>query len=73
MTIGIIGRKAGMTRVFTEDGASIPVTVIEAGPNKVTQVKTADNDGYSALQVTFGHKRSSLVNKPMAALRQGRQ
>ena len=66
MTIGIIGRKAGMTRVFTEDGASIPVTVIEAGPNKVTQVKTADNDGYSALQVTFGHKRSSLVNKPMA-------
>ena len=66
MTIGIIGRKAGMTRVFTEDGASIPVTVIEAGPNKVTQVKTTDSDGYNALQVTFGQKRSGLVNKPMA-------
>lgn len=66
MAIGIIGRKAGMTRVFTEDGASIPVTVIEAAPNRVTQVKTADSDGYSALQVTTGEKRSGLVNKPEA-------
>ena len=66
MTIGIIGRKAGMTRIFTEEGASIPVTVIEAGPNRVTQVKTAESDGYRALQVTFGEKRTTLVNKPQA-------
>jgi large subunit ribosomal protein L3 len=66
MTIGIIGRKCGMTRVFTEEGNSIPVTVIEAGPNRITQVKTAETDGYRALQVTFGQKRSSLVNKPLA-------
>lgn len=64
MTIGIIGRKCGMTRVFTEEGNSIPVTVIDASPNRVTQVKTTDHDGYSALQVTFGKRRSSLVNKP---------
>ncbi len=55
-----------MTRVFTEEGESIPVTVIEAGPNRVTQIKTADNDGYRALQVTFGQKRVSLVSKPQA-------
>jgi large subunit ribosomal protein L3 len=66
MAIGIIGRKAGMTRVFTEDGHSVPVTVIEAAPNRVTQVKTVDNDGYRALQVTTGSKRSNLVNKPVA-------
>ncbi len=66
MTIGIIGKKCGMTRVFQEDGTSVPVTVIEASPNRVTQVKTAENDGYSAIQVTNGNKRSSLVNKPMA-------
>ncbi len=66
MAIGIIGRKCGMTRVFTEDGDSIPVTVIEAGPNRVTQVKTAENDGYEAVQVTLGGKRANLVNKPMA-------
>ncbi len=66
MAIGIIGRKAGMTRVFTEEGASIPVTVIEATPNRVTQVKTDDNDGYRALQVTTGSKRSNLVSKPTA-------
>lgn len=64
MTIGIIGRKCGMTRVFTEEGNSIPVTVIDASPNRITQVKTVENDGYSALQVTFGSRRSSLVNKP---------
>jgi large subunit ribosomal protein L3 len=66
MKIGIIGRKCGMTRVFTEQGNSIPVTVIDASPNRVTQVKTDDNDGYRALQVTIGIKRSSLVNKPAA-------
>ncbi len=66
MTIGIIGRKCGMTRVFTEQGQSIAVTVIDASPNRVTQVKTQDNDGYRALQVTFGNKRSKLVNKPEA-------
>lgn len=66
MAIGIIGRKAGMTRVFTEQGQSVPVTVIEAAPNRITQVKTLDGDGYQALQVTTGSKRSSLVNKPLA-------
>ena len=66
MTIGIIGRKCGMTRVFTEAGHSIPVTVIDASPNRVTQVKTEDHDGYRALQVTFGSKRAKLVNKPDA-------
>lgn len=66
MTIGLIGRKRGMTRVFTEQGESIPVTVIEVSPNRVTQVKTVENDGYNALQVTIGTKRNSLVNKPVA-------
>lgn len=66
MAIGIIGRKAGMTRIFTEQGQSVPVTVIEASPNRVTQVKTIDSDGYQALQVTAGTKRSSLVSKPQA-------
>jgi len=66
MAIGVIGRKAGMTRVFTEDGASVPVTVIEVEPNRVTQVRTADNDGYSAIQVTAGSKKASRVNKPMS-------
>jgi len=66
MTIGLIGRKRGMTRVFTEQGDSIPVTVIEVSPNRVTQVKTVETDGYSALQVTMGTKRNSLVSKPQA-------
>jgi len=66
MTIGIIGRKCGMTRVFTEQGESIPVTVIDAQPNRVTQVKNDDTDGYRALQVTMGSKRTKLVNKPAA-------
>jgi len=64
MTIGLIGRKRGMTRVFTERGDSIPVTVIEVSPNRVTQVKTVETDGYNALQVTLGQKRSALLNKP---------
>lgn len=66
MAIGLIGRKAGMTRVFTEDGVSIPVTLIEVEPNRVTQVKTEDSDGYRALQVTVGTRRASRVTKPMA-------
>jgi len=66
MSIGIVGRKAGMTRIFTEDGASTPVTVIEVEPNRVTQVRTVDNDGYSAIQVTTGSKKASRVNKPTA-------
>lgn len=66
MTIGLVGRKAGMTRIFTEDGASVPVTVIEVEPNRVTQVKTADNDGYSAVQVTSGTRKASRVNKAEA-------
>lgn len=66
MAIGIVGRKAGMTRIFTEDGASTPVTVIEVEANRVTQVRTVDNDGYSAVQVTTGSKKASHVNKPGA-------
>ncbi|MGD9000593.1 MAG: 50S ribosomal protein L3 [Granulosicoccaceae bacterium] len=66
MSIGVIGRKVGMTRVFTEDGASVPVTVIEVDPNRITQVKTDDNDGYRAVQVTTGARRASRVTKAMA-------
>jgi len=66
MAIGLVGRKCGMTRVFAEDGASIPVTVIEVEPNRVTQVRTADNDGYAAVQVTVGKRRATRVTKPMA-------
>jgi large subunit ribosomal protein L3 len=64
MTIGVVGRKAGMTRIFTEDGVSIPVTVIEVEPNRISQVKTVDVDGYRAVQVTTGNRRPSRVNKP---------
>jgi large subunit ribosomal protein L3 len=66
MTIGLVGRKCGMTRVFTEDGASIPVTVIEVLPNRVTQVKTQDNDGYSAIQITTGACKRSRLSKAAA-------
>jgi large subunit ribosomal protein L3 len=66
MTIGVIGRKAGMTRIFTEDGAAVPVTVIAVEPNRVTQVKTVETDGYRALQVTTGSRRASRVTRPMA-------
>ena len=65
MSLGLVGRKCGMTRIFTEDGASVPVTVIHVEPNTVTQVKTADVDGYSAIQVTTGFKKRSNVNKPL--------
>lgn len=66
MTIGLVGRKSGMTRVFTEDGISIPVTVVEVTPNRVTQIKEADSDGYRAIQVTAGTRRASRVNKSLA-------
>lgn len=66
MTIGIVGRKAGMTRIFTEDGVSIPVTVIEVEPNRVSQMKTQETDGYRAVQVTTGSRRPSRVNKAAA-------
>jgi large subunit ribosomal protein L3 len=66
MAIGVIGRKCGMTRVFTEEGVSVPVTVVEVEPNRISQVKTLESDGYSALQVTVGSRRASRVTKPMA-------
>ncbi len=66
MSIGLRGRKCGMTRIFTDEGASIPVTVVEIQSNRVTQVKTTDTDGYNSLQVAMGKKKPSLVNKPLA-------
>ena len=66
MALGLIGRKAGMTRVFTEAGATVPVTVIEVQPNRITQIKTPDSDGYSALQITRGSRKASRVTKPLA-------
>lgn len=68
MSIGVIGRKLGMTRIFTQDGKSIPVTVIEVEPNRVTQVKSVETDGYTAIQVTTGSKKASRVNKPEAGV-----
>ena len=68
MTIGIVGKKIGMTRIFTDEGRSLPVTVIEAQPNRVTQIKTIDRDGYSAVQVTKGKTKNTRVNKPSAGL-----
>jgi large subunit ribosomal protein L3 len=65
-SLGFVGRKAGMSRVFTEDGRSIPVTLIEATPNRIAQIKTVETDGYSAVQVTVGARRAALVNKPEA-------
>jgi len=66
MTMGLVGRKCGMTRVFTDDGVSIPVTVVEAQPNQITQVKTVETDGYRALQVAAGSRKASRVSKPEA-------
>src|SRR6056297_411756 len=66
MTIGLVGRKRGMTRIFTEAGSSIPVTVVEVSPNRITQIRSVDTDGYSAIQVTCGSRRTSLVNRPAA-------
>lgn len=66
MSLGLVGRKVGMTRIFTDDGDSIPVTVVEVGDNRVTQIKTDETDGYTAVQVTFGSRRASRVTKPLA-------
>lgn len=64
--LGLVGRKVGMTRIFTEDGESIPVTVLEVSGNRVTQVKTEETDGYNAIQVAFGSKKPSRVSKPLS-------
>lgn len=66
MTIGIVGRKSGMTRIFTEEGSSVPVTVVEVDPNRITQVKSVETDGYSAVQVAVGSRRTSRVTKPIS-------
>jgi large subunit ribosomal protein L3 len=66
MSLGLVGRKVGMTRVFAEDGSSIPVTVLDVSNNRVTQIKTPEADGYAAVQVTFGKRRASRVSKPAA-------
>jgi len=66
MTLGLIGRKVGMTRIFTDDGETVPVTVIDVSNNRVTQIKTPDTDGYAAVQVTFGKRRASRVTKAAA-------
>ena len=68
MTIGLVGVKKGMTRIFTDDGKSLPVTVIEATPNRITQLKSVETDGYTAIQVTAGMRKASHVNKPRAGL-----
>lgn len=66
MSLGLVGRKVGMTRIFTDDGETIPVTVLDVSNNRVTQIKTPDADGYAAVQVTFGKRRASRVNKATA-------
>ena len=68
MAIGIVGTKAGMTRVFTEEGQSVAVTVVQVAANRITQVKTPETDGYSAIQITFGEKKASRVSKPEAGV-----
>ena len=66
MSIGLVGLKSGMTRIFTEEGNSVPVTVVEVRPNRVTQIKTAESDGYNAIQVTTGARKASRVSKAVA-------
>src|SRR3982074_1251497 len=66
MTIGLVGRKVGMTRIFTDDGVTLPVTVLDVSDNRITQIKTAEKDGYAAVQVAFGKRRASRVKKPIA-------
>jgi len=66
MTIGLVGRKVGMTRIFSDDGGSLPVTVLDVSDNRITQIKTAETDGYAAVQVAFGKRRASRVGKPLA-------
>jgi len=66
MSLGLVGRKIGMTRIFADDGTAVPVTVLDVGNNRVTQIKTPETDGYCAVQVTFGKRRASRVSKPQA-------
>ncbi len=66
MSLGLVGRKVGMTRIFTDDGLSVPVTVLDVSNNRVAQIKTQENDGYTAVQVAFGTRRASRVNKSLA-------
>jgi large subunit ribosomal protein L3 len=66
MSLGLLGRKVGMTRLFTDDGDAVPVTVVDVSNNRITQVKTTDSDGYAAVQVTYGKRRATRVTKPMA-------
>jgi len=66
MSLGLVGRKVGMTRIFTDDGSTVPVTVLDVSNNRVTQIKTPESDGYAAVQVTFGKRRASRVIKPAA-------
>ena len=66
MSLGLVGRKVGMTRIFTDDGASVPVTVLDVSNNRVSQIKTPEADGYAAVQVTYGTRKASRVNKPAA-------
>jgi large subunit ribosomal protein L3 len=66
MSLGLVGKKIGMTRVFTEEGVSVPVTVVHAPANRITQLRTQEVDGYHAVQVTYGDKKSSRINKPLA-------
>ncbi len=66
MSLGLVGRKVGMMRIFTDDGASVPVTVLDVSNNRVTQIKSVETDGYAAVQVAYGTRRASRVNKPSA-------
>jgi large subunit ribosomal protein L3 len=66
MSLGLVGRKVGMTRLFNDDGSATPVTVVDVSSNRVTQIKTAEKDGYSSVQVAFGKRRASRISKPMA-------
>ena len=66
MSIGLVGRKVGMTRIFTDDGTTLPVTVLDVSDNRITQIKTAEKDGYAAVQVAFGKRRANRVSKPLA-------
>ena len=66
MSLGLVGRKIGMTRIFTDDGSAVPVTVLDVAGNRVTQIKTPETDGYAAVQVTYGKRRASRVAKPQA-------
>lgn len=66
MSLGLVGRKVGMTRIFAEDGRSIPVTVLDVSDNRVSQIKTSETDGYAAVQIAYGKRRASRITKPVA-------